>query len=114
MAVFLNSRKTAMRYNNLGASGLMVSELSLGCMTFAVESATGSAGKGVPVEEAYSMMEVAYAHGVNFFDNAEAYGGGGVSERVMGEAIQLGMERGATRTVSRGPSKSLAWRFGPA
>ena len=40
------------------------------------------------------MMETAYAHGINFFDNAEAYGGGGVSERLMGDAIQLGLERG--------------------
>ena len=30
----LNKHKTAMKYNNLGASGLMVSELSFGCMTF--------------------------------------------------------------------------------
>ena len=30
---YLNSKKTAMRYNNLGASGLQVSELSFGCMT---------------------------------------------------------------------------------
>ena len=42
---------------------------------------------------AFQMMETAYAHGINFFDNAEAYGGGGVSERVMGDAIQLGLER---------------------
>ena len=32
MAVYLNSQKTSMRYNNLGASGLQVSELSFGCM----------------------------------------------------------------------------------
>ena len=30
----LNSDKTAMRYNNLGAAGVRVSELSFGCMTF--------------------------------------------------------------------------------
>jgi aryl-alcohol dehydrogenase-like predicted oxidoreductase len=32
--------------------------------------------------------------GVNFFDNAEAYGGAGVSEIIMGEAVKLGIERG--------------------
>ena len=30
MAIYLNSKKTSMRYNNLGASGLQVSELSFG------------------------------------------------------------------------------------
>jgi aryl-alcohol dehydrogenase-like predicted oxidoreductase len=39
MAVYLNSAKTAMRYNNLGASGLMVSELSFGCMVSATTRA---------------------------------------------------------------------------
>ena len=60
----------------------------------AEEDSSGGAGRGVPVEEAYAMMETAYVHGINFFDNAEAYGGGGVSETVMGAAIQLGMEKG--------------------
>jgi len=45
-------------------------------------------------EEAFEMMKVAYAHGINFFDNAEGYGGAGVSEKIMGEAIQLGLQRG--------------------
>lgn len=40
------------------------------------------------------MMKVAYEHGINFFDNAEGYGGAGVSEIIMGEAIQLGLQRG--------------------
>ena len=40
-------------------------------------------------------MRTCFEHGVNFFDNAEAYGGpGGISERVMGEAIQMGVDEG--------------------
>ena len=33
-----------------------------------------------PTEEAYSMLEYSYRNGINFFDCAETYGGGGVSE----------------------------------
>jgi voltage-dependent potassium channel beta subunit len=90
----LNSKKTAMRYNNLGASGLLVSELSFGCMTFT--EGDGFLGKhgNVRAESAYEMMKSAYEHGINFFDNAEAYGGAGVSEKIMGAAIKMGIERG--------------------
>ena len=45
----LNRTQTPMRYNNLGASGLMVSELSFGCMT--VQS----------VEQCYAIMRTAFA-----------------------------------------------------
>lgn len=83
-----------MRYNNLGATGLMVSEFSFGCMTFT--KGAGMLGKNgmVQGEQAFDMMRLAYEHGVNFFDNAEAYGSGGVSESIMGEAVQLGLQRG--------------------
>lgn len=91
----LNSKKTKMRYNNLGATGLLVSEFSLGCMTFTTGGGLLVAkGGGVQGEEAFQMMRSAYENGVNFFDNAEAYGGAGVSEAIMGEAIQLGLQRG--------------------
>jgi voltage-dependent potassium channel beta subunit len=99
----LNSKSGEMRYNNLGNSGLLVSELSLGCMTFTdgdgaqIFSAGKSFGKahgGVNGERAVEMMKIAFEHGVNYFDNAENYGGGGVSERIMGEAIQMGIDRG--------------------
>ena len=60
----LNAAQTQMRYKNLGDSGLLVSELSFGCMMFQEESADG-------YQQAYKMMQCAYSHGVNFFDNAE-------------------------------------------
>lgn len=44
------------------------------------------------------MMKTCFEHGINFFDNAEIYGGAdGASERVMGEAINKGLERGLWR-----------------
>ncbi|HKK48551.1 MAG TPA: aldo/keto reductase [Alkalispirochaeta sp.] len=74
-----------MEYRKLGTSGLKVSALSFGSwVTF---------GKQVDVDLAAEEMKVALDHGVNFFDNAEAYEGG-ESEIVMGKAIKkLGLAR---------------------
>merc|ERR1719191_559499 len=87
--------KTPMRYNFLGASGVQVSEFSFGCMTFSDDTKAATAAGQVGVQEAFEMMKTCYEHGVNFFDNSEAYGGlGGVSERIMGQAIKMGIEQG--------------------
>lgn len=74
-----------MEYRRLGSSGLKVSALSFGSwVTF---------GKQVDIDLAAEEMKVALDHGVNFFDNAEAYEGG-KSEIVMGKAIKaLGLAR---------------------
>uniref|UniRef100_A0A6S8EN58 NADP-dependent oxidoreductase domain-containing protein n=1 Tax=Aplanochytrium stocchinoi TaxID=215587 RepID=A0A6S8EN58_9STRA len=44
--------------------------------------------------DAHKLMKKAYEGGVNFFDNAEAYGMG-AAELLMGEAVALGIERNA-------------------
>jgi voltage-dependent potassium channel beta subunit len=68
-----------MQYRRLGASGLRVSELSLGSwITYHTQ---------VDVTAAKEMLAVAMDNGVNFFDNAEVYARG-QSEVVMGEAIK--------------------------
>jgi len=68
-----------MKYRFLGKSGLKVSELSFGSwVTF---------GSQVDVDQAISLMKIAYEAGVNFFDNAEVYSNG-QSEEIMGEAIR--------------------------
>ena len=68
-----------MQYRRLGASGLKVSELSLGSwITYHNQ---------VDVAAAKEMLAVAMDAGVNFFDNAEVYAQG-QSEVVMGEAIR--------------------------
>src|ERR1700742_2628812 len=74
-----------MLYRRLGRSGLKVSVLSLGSwVTF---------GPQVRDNLALECMQVAYERGVNFFDNAEAYGRG-ESEQIMGKAIaELGCPR---------------------
>ena len=68
----LNVDGNPMRYNNLGDSGLMVSEVSFGTMTFSdVDKAATGTGKGMRAEAAYGMLEACYKGGVNFFDCAE-------------------------------------------
>jgi len=72
-------------YRRLGRSGLKVSVLSFGSwVTFGSQLDTGLAR---------DCLAAAHDAGVNFFDNAEAYGGG-ESERIMGNAIaDLGWPR---------------------
>ena len=74
-----------MNYRRLGKTGLKVSELSYGSwVTFSFQ---------LRVEDATEMMKLAYDHGINFFDNAEAYASGR-SEIIMGDAIRnLGWSR---------------------
>ncbi|MFM8241315.1 MAG: aldo/keto reductase [Crocinitomicaceae bacterium] len=68
-----------MEYTNLGKTGLQISRLSLGSwLTF---------GKQIGDNTAEDLMDVAYDHGVNFFDNAEIYARG-ESERVMGRILK--------------------------
>jgi len=76
-----------LQYRHLGKAGIQVSALSLGSwLTFNDRSA---------VETTAEMMAAAYDAGVNFFDNAETYAGG-VSEEIMGSALQkLGWHRGS-------------------
>lgn len=68
-----------MEYRNLGKSGLRVSEFSFGSwITF---------GNQIGNSTSEDLMKMAYAHGVNFFDNAEVYANG-KSEIVMGEILR--------------------------
>jgi voltage-dependent potassium channel beta subunit len=92
----LNADGNPMRYNNLGESGLMVSEVSFGTMTFSdVDQAATGNGIGISSsEDAFIMMEACFRGGINFFDCAEGYGYAGAAERVLGDAIQLGLARG--------------------
>lgn len=68
-----------MEYRRLGKSGIKVSALSLGAWV--------TYGGQVGEEVAEQCMTAAYEHGVNFFDNAEAYANGN-AEIVMGNVIK--------------------------
>ncbi|MGX5851744.1 aldo/keto reductase [Mesorhizobium sp. PL10] len=74
-----------MRYNQLGNTGLFVSELCLGALTFGPPDETLIASldqKGV-----YEIVGRSIAAGVNFFDTADVYSFG-ESERLLGQSFK--------------------------
>ncbi len=75
-----------MKYRKLGQSGLDVSTLCLGTMTFG-EPVEGSMmhGVGTPWAESHAILSAAVDAGVNFIDTADIYGEDGLSERVIGD-----------------------------
>jgi aryl-alcohol dehydrogenase-like predicted oxidoreductase len=69
----------------LGRTGLEVSRIVLGCGNFGgIGSAPELFGRGESREEAFALMDAAWAAGVNVFDTAASYGGGR-SESWVGE-----------------------------
>ncbi|HMV67395.1 MAG TPA: aldo/keto reductase [Myxococcota bacterium] len=74
-----------MKYRKLGRSGLDVSTLCLGTMTFG-EADAQSFMHQVGCDEAtsHAILDRAVAAGVNFLDTADIYGQDGLSERVIG------------------------------
>jgi aryl-alcohol dehydrogenase-like predicted oxidoreductase len=80
-----------MRYNTFGRTGLLVSELSLGTMTFGT-SQWGAIG-GVDQAGADQLVRCALDAGVNLLDTADVYSGG-QSEEMTGAALRnLGIAR---------------------
>ena len=78
-----------MRYNQLGRTGLFVSEICLGTMTFGEADATSTWGTiaGVNQDGATRIVERSLAAGVNFIDTADVYSIG-QSERLLGQALR--------------------------
>jgi len=66
-----------MECRRLGSTGLRVSRLGLGCGNFGgIGSAPAFFGAGETESQAFELMDRAYDVGINFFDTANAYGGG--------------------------------------
>ena len=66
-----------MEYRRLGSTGLKISRLGLGCGNFGgIGSAPAFFGMGETEPQAYELMDRAFDAGINFFDTADAYGGG--------------------------------------
>ena len=77
-----------MEYRNLGRTGLKISAFGLGCGNFGgIGSSPEFFGKGESEAEAFALMDAAYDLGVNFFDTADAYGGGR-SETTIGKWLK--------------------------
>jgi aryl-alcohol dehydrogenase-like predicted oxidoreductase len=75
-----------MEYRNLGSSGLRVSTLSLGTMTFGGEGKFGLVGT-TDADEARRQVDRCLEAGVNLVDTADVYSGGR-SEEIVGEVLE--------------------------
>lgn len=108
-----------MEYRNLGASGLKVSPLCLGAMTFG-DADDKSFMHQVSCDEptAHAILDRALDAGINFVDTADVYGQDGLSERVIGSWFLSAGKRDqvvlATKfrfTMGDGPNRSGASRY---
>lgn len=80
-----------MKKVNLGNSGWLVSEISLGVMR--MDSLSNS--------EAQEVIQAAIDNGIDYFDHADIYGDGN-SEKIFGEAFkQLGIKRDSVSLQSK-------------
>ncbi len=75
-----------MQYKKLGSTGLEVSELCLGCMTFGVPE-RGDHPWSLPESQSRPLIRKAVDLGINFFDTANAYSDG-TSEEIVGQAMK--------------------------
>ena len=106
-----------MRYNALGRTGLHVSELCFGTMTFGGGEGIWQVVGKVQQDEADALVKAALDGGINFFDTANVYSEG-QSERILGQALRnLGIARDqvviATKVYGRmgqGPNAAGASR----
>jgi aryl-alcohol dehydrogenase-like predicted oxidoreductase len=76
----------SMNYKNLGSTGLKVSELCLGCMTFGVPE-RGDHPWTLPEEQSRLLIRKAVDAGINYFDTANSYSDG-TSEEIVGRALK--------------------------
>ena len=76
-----------MRYNQLGRTGLFVSELCLGTMTFGGGEGIWRQIGDLQQTEAERLVGRALDAGINFIDTADVYAGG-LSEQITGQALK--------------------------
>ena len=76
-----------MRNHPLGRTGLFVSELCLGTMTFGGTDAIGRQIGDLQQADAERLVGEAIDAGINFIDTADVYAGG-VSEQITGQALK--------------------------
>ena len=74
-----------MEYRQLGNSGLKVSALTLGTMTFGGQGGFAKVG-AIALAEARRLIDLVADAGVNLIDTADVYSGG-LAEEIIGEAM---------------------------
>jgi len=75
-----------MRYTNLGNTGLKVSRLCIGCMSFGGPDAEGFEWS-LGYEDSKKLIGRALDLGINFFDTADVYSNGR-SEQIVGKVLE--------------------------
>lgn len=81
-----------MKYNQLGKTGVLVSEICFGTMTFGGKGYWKAIGEQTQ-EEASQLLKTALDTGINFLDTSNAYSEG-LSETMLGRAMKdLGINR---------------------
>jgi aryl-alcohol dehydrogenase-like predicted oxidoreductase len=85
-----------MEYVNLGKTGVKVSRICLGCMTYGVppqgQLRPGSHAWSLNEEQSQPFFKQALDLGINFFDTANVYSNGD-SERVLGRFLKANAKR---------------------
>ena len=85
-----------MDYINLGRTGLKVSRICLGCMSYGVPPAgplrPGSNAWSLNEEQSQPFFRQALDAGINFFDTANVYSSGD-SERILGRFLKASAKR---------------------
>ena len=97
-----------MDYVNLGNSGLKVSRLCLGCMSFG-ESERGTHAWTLGEAASRPLIRHAVEAGINFFDTANAYSDGS-SEEITGRALKKLCQRDEVVIATK---LFLPWREAP-
>lgn len=95
-----------MEYRNLGRTGLKVSRIALGCMSYG-DPTKGNHSWVMTEDQGRPFMRRALEAGINFFDTANVYSDG-ASEEVLGRAIRDLTNRHAVviATKVHGPMRS--------
>lgn len=97
-----------MQYTNFGNTGLQVSRLCLGCMTYG-GSDSGTHPWSFDEEASRPLIRQAVEAGINFFDTANAYSAG-QSEEILGRALKDYTKRDEAVVATKA---FIPWRDAP-
>jgi hypothetical protein len=95
-----------MRYRQLGASGLRVSALTMGTMTFGGTGGFASVGS-TDLDGARRQVDRCLEAGVNLIDTADVYSDG-LSEEILGQVLQ-----GRRDDLLVAPRRACPWATAP-
>jgi aryl-alcohol dehydrogenase-like predicted oxidoreductase len=108
-----------MQYATLGQTGLIVSRLSFGAMTFTAGDRSFGTVYKTEAAEAQALVDRSLEAGINFFDTADGYANG-QSETLLGQALKphrddvvitskVGFRSGASLTQSGLNRRHILW-----